>query len=119
MVMEAWPSISETTFALTPSLRRSVAHVWRRSWKRRSSRTLARALMLGFYRLHPCVFLGSKTCPASHPRGYAGVASATDLVARSVQWVVRSHGDADGREECRLRDQEYGALRSCHTGHSP
>ena len=32
MVIEAWPSISETTFALAPSLRRSVAHVWRRSW---------------------------------------------------------------------------------------
>ncbi len=43
--MEAWPSISETTFAFTPSLNSSVAHVWRRSWKRRSSRTLARALM--------------------------------------------------------------------------
>ena len=35
--MEAWPSISETTFALTPSPSSSVAHVWRRSWKRRSS----------------------------------------------------------------------------------
>src|SRR5829696_3834827 len=37
--MEAWPSNSETTFALTPSLRSSVAQVCRRSWKRRSSRT--------------------------------------------------------------------------------
>jgi hypothetical protein len=45
MVMEACPSISETTFALTHSPNSSVAHVWRRSWKRRSSRTPARALM--------------------------------------------------------------------------
>src|SRR4051812_10991585 len=45
MVMEAWPSISETTFALTPSLKSSVAHVCRRSWKRRSSRTPERSLM--------------------------------------------------------------------------
>src|SRR5215212_10803352 len=43
--MEAWPSSSETTFTLTPSLNSSVAHVCRRSWKRRSSRTLARALI--------------------------------------------------------------------------
>src|ERR671933_1658904 len=43
--MEAWPSISETTFALTLSPSSSVAQVWRRSWKRRSSRTPARALI--------------------------------------------------------------------------
>src|SRR5215210_1580901 len=44
MVMEACPSSSETTFTLTPLLNSSVAHVCRRSWKRRSSRTLALVL---------------------------------------------------------------------------
>jgi len=39
MAMEAWPSISETTFTLTPSLKSSVAQVCLRSWKRKSSRT--------------------------------------------------------------------------------
>ena len=45
--MEAWSSISETTFALTPSPSSSVAHVWRRSWKRRSSRMPMRQAMIG------------------------------------------------------------------------
>ena len=45
MVMEAWPSISETTFALTPSLKSSVVQVYLRSWRRKSSRTPERALM--------------------------------------------------------------------------
>jgi hypothetical protein len=45
MVTEAWPSISDTTFALTPSPSSNVAHVCLRSWKRRSSRTPERALM--------------------------------------------------------------------------
>jgi hypothetical protein len=31
MVMEAWPSISETTFALTPSLKSSVGERQRRT----------------------------------------------------------------------------------------
>src|SRR5829696_4051359 len=45
MVMEACPSSSETTFTLTPLLNSSVAHVCRRSWKRRSFRTLALVLI--------------------------------------------------------------------------
>ena len=43
--MEAWPRSSETTFTLTPSLNSSVAHVCRRSWKRRSSRMLGEPLI--------------------------------------------------------------------------
>jgi hypothetical protein len=43
--MEACPSISETTFALTPSPKSSVAQVCRRAWKRRSFRTPKRALI--------------------------------------------------------------------------
>lgn len=34
MLMEAWPSISETIFELTFLERSSMAHVWPRSWKR-------------------------------------------------------------------------------------
>src|SRR5215212_4128922 len=45
MVMEAWPSISETTFTLTPSLRSRVAQVCLRSWKHRSSRTPEHSFM--------------------------------------------------------------------------
>jgi hypothetical protein len=45
MAMEAWPSISETTFTLTPSLKSSVAQVCLRSWKRKSCLTPERALM--------------------------------------------------------------------------
>ena len=33
-LMEEWPSISETTLALTSLESSSVAQVWRRSWKR-------------------------------------------------------------------------------------
>jgi putative ABC transport system ATP-binding protein len=51
--------------------------------------------------------------------GRAGVVSAADQIAHSVQGVVRSHGGADSREESRLRGQEYGTVRSCHTDHSP
>jgi hypothetical protein len=51
MVIEACPNIPETTFALTPSLNSNVAHVCRRSWKRRSSRTPERALMRSKERL--------------------------------------------------------------------
>ncbi len=55
IVIEAWLSISETTLALTPSLKSGVAQVFHRSWKRRSSRE---ALASRGYTLEECFSFG-------------------------------------------------------------
>ena len=44
MVTEAWPSISETTFTLTPSLKRSVAHRRKLEENNKKSRLANKAL---------------------------------------------------------------------------
>src|SRR5215208_893782 len=93
MVMEACPSSSETTFTLTPSLNSSVAHVCRRSWKRRSSRTLARALIRLKERL----------------RRFEGLNGEPVSLGKTRPWSCQSPAKRS-RSSCKRAPHEHGGL---------
>jgi hypothetical protein len=100
--MEVWPSISVTSFALTPSLRRSVAHAWRRSWKRRSSRTLA----------HHDALEGAVT-------QVGGVEGAANFVGKVEILILPESGQAHPLFELMLAVILEGAHRWPDEAHAP